>query len=223
MTTFFRGITEIILCLFHGIFLYKIPLPTLLLTNESLRTKASWIFQLHYSAEDGIDIEEFQLFCAGTENSRNFVPNHSAEEKKAKNCVPWNKKLKQTLGTPFQTIPRKRTNAEFRNKKRSKLSELRSEAYLGQKYAVNSVCWSKIFCITNSFHGVLFQASELTLPWNSECLFRGITEIILSLFRGIFSERNSVANPTSIQWESQNLRGRVKATSNQCRWLCSQS
>jgi hypothetical protein len=46
-----------------------------------------------------------------------------------------------------------------------------------------------------------FRASELALPWNSECLgmsafFCGITETVLSLFRGIFSERNSVPNPT---------------------------
>jgi hypothetical protein len=34
--------------------------------------------------------------------------------------------------------------------------------------------------------------------------FRGITEIIPSLFRGIFSERNSVPNPT---WKSRNNFG----------------
>ena len=50
------------------------------------------------------------------------------------------------------------------------------------------------------FRSVPFRASELALPRNSECLgmstfFRGITEIIPSLFRGIFSERNSVPNP----------------------------
>ncbi len=42
----------------------------------------------------------------------------------------------------------------------------------------------------------------MALPWNSECLgmsafFRGITETVPSLFRGIFSERNSVPNPIS--------------------------
>jgi hypothetical protein len=50
------------------------------------------------------------------------------------------------------------------------------------------------------FHSVPFRASEWSLPRNSECLgmstfFRGITEIVPSLFRGIFSERNSVPNP----------------------------
>jgi hypothetical protein len=52
------------------------------------------------------------------------------------------------------------------------------------------------------FHSVPFRASELALPRNSECLgmsafFRGITETVPSLFRGIFSERNSVPNPKS--------------------------
>ncbi len=50
-------------------------------------------------------------------------------------------------------------------------------------------------------NSVPFRASELALPRNSECFgmstfFRGITETIPSLFRGIFSERNSVPNPS---------------------------
>ncbi len=49
-------------------------------------------------------------------------------------------------------------------------------------------------------NSVPFRASELALPRNSECLgmstfFRGITETVPSLFRGIFSERYSVPNP----------------------------
>jgi hypothetical protein len=69
----------------------------------------------------------------------------------------------------------------------------------------------KLFCccfvrliFSAEFHSVPvpFRASELALPRNSECLgmsafFRGITETVPSLFRGIFSERNSVPNPTS--------------------------
>jgi hypothetical protein len=48
----------------------------------------------------------------------------------------------------------------------------------------------------------------LALPRNSECLemnafFRGITETVPSLFRGIFSERNSVPNPNSSASPSQ--------------------
>jgi hypothetical protein len=51
--------------------------------------------------------------------------------------------------------------------------------------------------------GIPFRASELALPRNSECLgmstfFRGIAETVQSLFRGIFSEQNSVPNPSRI-------------------------
>ncbi len=58
----------------------------------------------------------------------------------------------------------------------------------------------KLHFSRNSF---LFRASELALPQNSECLgmstfFRRITETVLILFRGIFSERNSVPNPMYI-------------------------
>ncbi len=62
-----------------------------------------------------------------------------------------------------------------------------------------------MLCKTNFLRGiplrsVPFRASELTLPYTSECLgmntfFRGITETVPSLFHGIFPERNSVPNP----------------------------
>ncbi len=158
-------------------------------------------------------MEELQLF-RWIENSRNSVPNYAAEEKKAKNCVPWNKnitKLSELRSKPFRGRGPTR-NSILWNRKRSKLSESLSEAYLGQKYIANSVCWCRIFCITNSFHVIPF-CSKLRnwlfhKPLNDSewpcTFFRGITEIILSLFRGIFSERNSVANPTSNQWEPQN-------------------
>jgi hypothetical protein len=50
------------------------------------------------------------------------------------------------------------------------------------------------------YRSVPFRASELALPRNSECIgmstfFRGITEYVPSLLRGIFSEGNSVPNP----------------------------
>jgi hypothetical protein len=71
---------------------------------------------------------------------------------------------------------------------------------------INLVSYLQLFRKTNFFRGipcrsVPFRASELALPRNSECLgmrafFRGITETVPSLFRGIFSERNSVPNPT---------------------------
>ncbi len=75
------------------------------------------------------------------------------------------------------------------------------------KHFVKLFCCCSVKVIFSAeFHSVLFRASELALPRNSECLgmsafFRGITEPILSLFRGIFSERNSVPNPTH-RWTS---------------------
>jgi hypothetical protein len=72
-----------------------------------------------------------------------------------------------------------------------------------------------LFRKTSFFRGiplrsVPFRASELALPRNSECLgmstfFRGITETIPSLFRGIFSERKFRSQPyvqadTRLSW-----------------------
>ncbi len=67
-------------------------------------------------------------------------------------------------------------------------------------FAQYLVCSVKLHFFAE-FRSVPFRASELAFPRNSECLgmstfFRGITETIPSLFRGIFSERNSVPNPT---------------------------
>ncbi len=64
------------------------------------------------------------------------------------------------------------------------------------------------------FRSVSFRASELALPRNTECIgmstfFRGITEDVPSLFRGIFSERNSVPNPSPTP--SHSLATRIKA------------
>ncbi len=58
----------------------------------------------------------------------------------------------------------------------------------------------------------LFRGTRNTLGMST--FFRGITESIPSLFRGIFSERNSVANPSSrtgpignISWRAGTTRG----------------
>ncbi len=76
--------------------------------------------QKNNSAEDGIDGTYgffdrifFWLF-RGTENSRNFVPNTSTEEKTTRNSVPW-------------------------NKNRSKLSEFPSEPFSGRETTRNSL------------------------------------------------------------------------------------
>jgi hypothetical protein len=71
-------------------------------------------------------------------NARNSVLNHSAEENTTRNSVPWNKNISKYL--EFCSEP-------FRG--RDNYSEFRSEACLGRKHAVNSVCWSRIFCKTN--------------------------------------------------------------------------
>ncbi len=73
----------------------------------------------------------------------------------------------------------------------------------GQTTFDKSLCWVILAVLYNLFFlwiSVPFRASELAPPQKSECLgmstfFRGITETIPSLFRGIFSERNSVPNP----------------------------
>ncbi len=65
-------------------------------------------------------------------NTRNSVPNHSAEEKPTRNSVP-----------------RKKISCNLRLLLFANLSEFRSEAFLGRKQAVNTVCWSRIFYITN--------------------------------------------------------------------------
>jgi hypothetical protein len=67
-------------------------------------------------------------------NARNPVLNYFAEEKTTRNSVLWNKNISKHL--EFCSKP-------FRGRKNS--SEFRSEACLGRKHAVNSVCWSRIF------------------------------------------------------------------------------
>jgi hypothetical protein len=81
---------------------------------------------------------EFWLF-RGTENSRNFVPNCSAEEKNVRNSVAWNKNIsrlsnsvlnhsaeQKTLGIPFRTILQrsKMLGIQFLGKKISKKQTL---------------------------------------------------------------------------------------------------
>ncbi len=142
--------------------------------------------------------------------SGNSLPNRSAEEKTTRNSVPWNK---------FRSILSEFPSGPFRGREK-RTFELRTNHF------VKLFC---LFCTTNFLENaevvrvtigacelhktsffrrtsVSFQASELALPRNSECLgmstfFRGITETVPSLFRGIFSERNSVPNPIiQLRW-----------------------
>ncbi len=84
------------------------------------------------------------------------------------------------------------------------------KACLGRKHAVNTVCWSRIFCKTNFFMPLrsvpsfgIDSAVHIGMPRNEHFLPRsnGATETIPSLFREIFSEQNSAANPSfNISW-----------------------
>jgi hypothetical protein len=74
---------------------------------------------------------EFQLF-RGTENSRNSVPNHSAEEKNTRNFVTWNKnrsKLSEFCSEPFRGTENSRNSVPNRSAE--------------EKNARNSVPWEK--------------------------------------------------------------------------------
>jgi hypothetical protein len=57
---------------------------------------------------------KFRLFRR-TDNSRNDVPNHSAEEKKAWNSVPWNKNIGKFSKFPSELFPRRENNSKFRS------------------------------------------------------------------------------------------------------------
>ncbi len=86
---------------------------------------------------------EFRLF-RGTENSRNSIPNFSAEEKNARNSVPW-------------------------NENRKKLSEFRSQPFRGRETARNSVPWNKIEANTWNFapnHSGEEKTTRNSVPWN---------------------------------------------------------
>jgi hypothetical protein len=133
------------------------------------------------------------------EYSQSSLPNPSAEEKTTRNSVPWKKygsKLSEYRSEPFrgrETFSTQNSAAQnFNNSVRCQSNQ----------EAVRCEFRKTSFFRGIPFRSVPFRASELALPQNSEYLgmstfFRGITEIIPSLFRGIFSERNSVPNPTT--------------------------
>jgi hypothetical protein len=88
--------------------------------------------------------------------------NHSAEQK--------------TLGIPFRTVPqrRKMLGIPFRGKNRSKFLEFLSEACLGLKHAVYSVCWRRrIFCKTNFFHAIFFRPEPRNWRFARSALSKG--------------------------------------------------
>jgi hypothetical protein len=80
---------------------------------------------------------------ANARNSRNFILNHSVEEKTTRNSVLWNKNISKHLEFCSESFRGRDNNSEFR-----------SEACLGRKRAVNSVCWGRIFCKTSFCHAI---------------------------------------------------------------------
>ncbi len=115
-------------------------------------------------------------------NSRNSVLKHSAEQK--------------TLGIQLRTVPQRRKMLEFYSvkKNRSKLSKFRSEACLGQKHAVYSVCWSRIFCKTNFSHSIFFRSKPQNRLFRKPQNNRSSSDSI----QRSFSERNFIANPRAV-------------------------
>ncbi len=133
--------------------------------------------------------------------------------------LPWKRKQLwiPLRGTKIEANSRK---SILWNKNRSKLSECRSEPFHGRENNsernaaaekfIAPLFW--LLCKTYNFHGIPFL-SELRYclfrgTRKSECLgmglfFRGITETVPSLFRWIFSVRNSVPNPTNPIWSSK--------------------
>ncbi len=125
---------------------------------------------------------KFRLF-RGTENSCNSVTNHSAQEKNARNSVPWNKnrsklseyrsepfrrrennsdcsvkqKQKQALGILFRTILRKRKQLgiPFRGTEKE-IDSWNSVLKLSRMKKLRLL--DRIFCKTNFFHAISFRS-----------------------------------------------------------------
>ncbi len=144
------------------------------------------------------------------------MPNRSAEEKNARNSVPWNKiiskrsevrsepirgrenntelrsmeqKYKQTLGILFRTIPWKRQQLGIPFQSMSRTKTCCQFCLLEQDFCKTNFC----SCYFLSFRGIDFSVN-FGMPWNEHFLPRN-NESCCELFRGTFSERNSAANP----------------------------
>jgi hypothetical protein len=121
--------------------------------EKPLMSRVGYFRQKNYSLEDGID---------GTTGMFRWNSGCSAEHK--------------TLGIPFRTVPQRRkmlrilyhgTKIEA-NSGNSVLNHSAEQKTLGipyclefrsgQKYPVYSVCWSRIFCISNFLHAIFFRS-----------------------------------------------------------------
>jgi hypothetical protein len=93
----------------------------------------------------------FGILYHGTKldaNARNSDLTHSMEEKTTRNSVLWNKNISKHLEFCSEPFRRRDNNSEF-------------HSVLQRKYAVNSVCWSRIICKTNFFHAISFCSETL--------------------------------------------------------------
>jgi hypothetical protein len=107
--------------------------------------------------------------------SRNAVPNRSVEEKPTQN---------KTRQPNISILVSEKTTFDVKTNHFVKLL---------------CCCFVKLIFPRNS---IPFRGIGSSAPRNSECLgiivfFRGITETVPSLFRGIFSKQNSVCSPNS--------------------------
>ncbi len=113
---------------------------------------------------------KFRLFRE-TENSRSFVPNHSTEEKNARNSVPWKKsKLSESRTEPY-TSEDKTTGTPFRGKKLEAFSRISVPKNLTFEVRTNQLY--SYFSPRNSFpfrfelRNWLFRGPRNALPQNS--------------------------------------------------------
>jgi hypothetical protein len=107
-------------------------------------------------------------FVPAEENSRNSIPNHSAEEKKARNSVLWNKnrsklsefRSKQFRGREidlkFRSVGKKEANSQNSVRKHASDKSTLSILFAGAGFFVKPIF---------SCHSVPFRALELTHPY----------------------------------------------------------
>ncbi len=132
----------------------------------------------------------FGILYHGTklEANAHSVLNHYAEEKRTQNSVPWNKNISRHLDFCSEHSAEETTTRNFVPKHVSEENML-SILFDGAGFFVKQT-----FFMT--FPSVPSFGIDSYVNLGMSTFFRRITEVVPSLFRGIFSERNSVANPT---------------------------
>ncbi len=173
---------------------------------------------LEFRCEPLLEREKCLEFCTVGQKWSKPLGFHSEPFLGREKCSENAKKWEQTLVIPFRTIPLKRIQLgiPFRGTKIepnswNSVSMHLTTFELWTNYFVE-LFW--LFLKTNflrvlRFHSIPSFGIDSSVNLGMCTFFRGITETVPSLFRGIFSERNSVANPT---WDTLNLR--ILASSN---------